>query len=534
MKYKDLKATNPALDIEHLLDLVALYKGGKEFRARITRFLPQNEYEQSTRYTLRQQQAPYRSYVGPIIDKFAASLIASPPNAQVVDEAGSQSDPEEFWLAWRDNVDGNGTNLSEFTREQITDALMKKRAMWVVQLNSDGGPTPESMLEYKERGLGKIALKELETQDVLDWECDATGALLWLMHREVSCPRADPRTSSRNKVIETYTLYDRETTEVFTVEYEKDKPPPEDSEIVGVPTTHGLGQLPIVVFALPDGLWVAERVQDAQVEHFRLNAALSWAIKTTCYAMPVFKTVDNKPPVFGTGKGIQLDILDEIDWFAPPIQHLAVIAEKISTEKDEIYRVVHQMADGVNNNAGTAGRSAASKQIDSASLRVIMQSYSTIARDAIQRTYELAAALRGDKAVKWDISGLDEYAEIDLVALLEAASMTSGLGIPSETFQVHQFWLIVDSMLPNIDEDTRSKIHEEILAGIKIKMAREEEDRKHEVTTRETSAENDALLAHALNRSDPRGLGGSNKSKRPPNSKKNSGGGSGRAPAAAA
>lgn len=532
MKYKLLKATNPALDIEHLLDLVALYRGGKCFRERIARFLPKNEFEEDARYELRKQQAPYRSYVGPIIDKFAASLISAPPSGQVVDEQGAQSDPDEFWTEWRANVDGNGTDLSEFFREQFSDALMKKRSLWSVTAPSDEGVKPASKAEFDERGLGNVVLKELETQDVLDWEADKSGALKWLIHRECERKRNDPRKDSRDKITERFTIYDREAIEVFEIEYEPGKEPQDEADIPSVSRQeHSLGQVPVVVLEMPAGLAVAERIEDNQVEHFRLNAALSWAIKTTCYAMPVFKLIDgNNPPSFGAGKGIILDALDEIDWLAPPVQQLGVIAEKILAEKDEIYRVVHQMADGVNNNASAVGRSADSKAIDSMAMRVIMESYSVLLRDAVQRTYELAAAWRGEK-LNWTVTGLDNYDDIDLGSLLEAATQVNGIGVPSETFEVQMSWLIVDSLLPNLDEKTRTQIHTEIQAGIKQKLKEKEEDRQHELEARE----NEAMLAHALNRTDPRGMNGPAKppgGKRPPDKKKAAPGGGGGRPSA--
>jgi hypothetical protein len=335
-------------------------------------------------------------------------------------------------------------------------------------------------------------------------------------------------------VTETYTVYDREKIETYEVVFKENEPPADDKDILVKKTrNHPLGQIPIVVLALPAGLCVSERVEDNQVEHFRLNAALSWAIKTTCYAMPVFKLIDGgNPPQFGSGKGIILDALDEIDWLAPPVQHLAVIAEKISTEKDEIYRVVHQMADGVNNNAGTVGRSAASKSIDAGAIRVIMESYSVLVRDATLRTYELATAWRGEQ-IDWVIKGMDEFSEVDLAALLEISAVANDNVVPSEMFKIQFAKRIVDGLFPNIDEATRSKIHQELEEGIKRKAKQELEDRDHEVKTREAAVANEAALAHALNRSDSRGMNGSVKSKRTPNAKKDAGSG-GRSPAAAA
>lgn len=481
MLVKTLNQQNPCLDREHLVDLLAMYSGGKRFEKRIQRFLPQNQGESNPKYNKRLQQAPFRSYIGPIIDKFAALLLSSPPNAQVLGEDEAQTEPEEFWLKWRDDVDGSGADCREFFREQFSNALMKKRALWVI--NKPQGEV-DNKKEWDELGMGNVSLKGLESQDVLNWKTDSVGRLEWLVHFESELVQELP-TEEQNKTRATWTIYDRQKTDTYSIVFDTKKGLKEKDDVPLVSSVlHGLDELPIICLVIPDGLWVAERLYSAQLEHFRLSAALSWSFKASCYAMPMFRTQDGKPPAMGEGNAIVLSAKSEdggeegVEWLVPPTNHIDAMRAEIADQKDEIYRVVHQMADSASNSAAATSRSALSKVQDTKSTNIILESYSTLLRDAIQKTYRLAARLRGED-IDWVITGLDRYEGIDLPSLIEVVEGVA-VSIESETFHVEVQSLVVDELLTNIDEQTRGKIRDEIKAGVaeKKKLQREQEQQR--------------------------------------------------------
>jgi len=457
-----LQQTNPEFDQDHLLDLVALYRGGKCFKKRLHRFLPQNEYEPDTTYQKRLGSAKYFNYLGPIIDRFAASLIQIPPTLATSSEAPI----DEFWKAWQSDVDGQGTDLSELARETITDALMKGRTFLAVE-KPEG--TAETLAEWKSRGLGDIRIRELETQCVIDWgNNDDTGELEWLVYHELDQPRKSP-TDKRGATVETWTVYAKDTTSVYQITYKNGERPGIETEVPLVQQTpNTIGRVPVVVFDVGEGMWLAERASDAQVELFTQRSALNWGLKASCYAMAVFHQEDpTTPPVFGVGKGIRLGINDKISWLAPPSAPFDVLAESIDKCREELYRTVHQMADGVSSSASNSAKSAKSKSEDQRATRAILEAYATILRDAIGRIVDLIGALRGDdEASKLSISGLDKFTEIDISDLFDSIEKANEIGMPSDAFQLKERELILDTLMPQLSEQSRGIILEELKGGL--------------------------------------------------------------------
>jgi hypothetical protein len=501
MLYELLNQQNPEFDLLHLQKLQAFYRGSRSIRALIHCFITKNEFEDNKRYAQRKEQAPYLNYTGPIIDKFAAMLMASPPNAQVSKDTGEQDEPGEDWLDWASNVDGNGTDLTQFMREQFTDSLMKKRAIWTLKLPSDEGVPAASLAEWRTRNLGQIQLEELETQDCIDWHCDDKGQLLWLIHHTSETPRETPG-QSRNVVVETWRVFDREVVTTYQIRYKVDEPPKPDQDIpqLGEPWVHGLGECPIITLEMPDGLWVADRIYESQLEHFRISAALSWAFKAACYAMALFYLVDSsKLPVMGEGLGVLLDKDDKVDWLSPPVAHLAIMQSEKAALKDEIYRIIHQMADSSSNNAGTIGRSGVSKSADLFSTRTILESFAQLVRSAIERTYYMAARLRGtDQDVKWSITGLDQFDDLNLAELIEAITGIDAIGMPSNVYQREIRRMVLDAILPNLDEATRAKALDEVEKGMQKLQDQKDAEAQSRIELQQTMVEG-AHVANQLN-----------------------------------
>lgn len=443
-----------------MLDLIAIYRGGKCFHERIRRFLTQNEFETDDSYFRRLNSARYFNYIGPIIDRFAASLIQTPPSVKRED-AGSV---DEFWKSWQSNVDGAGTDLGELAREAITDAMMKRRTFYVVEKPRG---TAETMAEWRASGLGDVRVRELETQNVLDWSCEKSGQLEWLTYYETERPRESP-TVKRNRTIETWTVYTSQDVSVYQISYEDGNRPDTSTEAPLVDRyPHELGRPPIVVFDVFEGMWLAERAYDAQLEHFTQRAALNWALKMSCYAMPVFHLEDaNVPPKMGTGRGLVVGQNDEVSYLAPPAAPFEVVADSVASCREEIYRIVHQMAEGISSKASATARSGDSKRADLIATNTILESYAVVLRDAISKIVDLVCAMRGEDSTVYSVGGLDEFEGVDLAALMESIEKANAIGMPSDTFQAKARGLILDNLMPQISEAERGKILEELSSGL--------------------------------------------------------------------
>lgn len=497
MRVDVLNQKHPTYDVETWAKYDALYRGGPAFRAVIEQFLPKNPEEPIEVYRCRKDEAFYRSYVGPIVDFFGAKLfssslvqrprkktLAGPVAARTAGDAPPNVDP--FYADWKENVTATGRDLTDFARERFTSALVKGRSWWVVEKPDDGGDEPKTKQEWEERGLGRPILGALDNDQVYDFEVDEHDRLLWAIVHTIEMRRRSPG-DSRGTVRETWKIYDRENVETFFVEYDPKGKCPDEAKSDGGAKPHGFSRVPIVRMGFVgskgvrtkicgktvavsgeqlEGLWLVARIADAQVEHFRLSQGLSWNIKRTCYAMPVFKVEDEaKPPTMGAGYYIMIGTKEDYAWAAPPVAHLALMAQEIAAQKDEIYRIANQMAQGVDNNAAAVGRSGQSKQVDQAATEVCLGVYGAVVREPIEETYELLTELRGDD-VTWSIEGLDTFNLADAQSTVETAIQATALSVPSPTFRRETFFRVVDAMLPNVSQDTKDAIRREIGDGI--------------------------------------------------------------------
>jgi hypothetical protein len=154
------------------------------------------------------------------------------------------------------------------------------------------------------------------------------------------------------------------------------------------------------------------------------------------------------------------------------------------------------MADASSNNAGTIGRSGKSKDADLFSTRTILESFAQLVRSAIERTYKMAARLRGtEQDVNWTITGLDQFDDLNLAELLEAIDGAETIGMPSVKYQLEIRRMLLDALIPNADESTRAAIMKEIEDGLEKLQQQKDEQAQAQIDLQKTLVEG----AHAAN-----------------------------------
>lgn len=464
-----LDAKNPAYDAETWADNEALYRGGKSARARFDRFLPKNPSEPTETYALRLKESAYKSYVGSVVDYYVAWLFSASFDVRARDAVTGEpvAKLDDFYAKWKEDVGGD-VDLIDFLRDRLRVALTQECSHWLVEFPGDGGAPPSDRAEYEARELGNARLCPVERSQLYDWECDDHDELLWVIVHDMRYIRPDPR-QERDQIVETWRIYDATDVETFELRYESGKRPPPKTDVASLgKRKHGAVQVPIVTLRLPDGLCVVERTKDAQLEHFRLSNALTWGIKRTCYAMPVFKLKDEQsPPVMGTGYYIQLGAEDSADWMAPPTDHLSATALAADAARDEIYRIAHQMALSVNNRmAAAVSRSGESKEQDALATRVMLNVFGAAIKEAIEETYEILSDGRGDVEVAFSVEGLDAFDTESVSVLLANVGTAQGLGIPSKTFEKEIKIRAALGMVPDADQSVKDAIREEIDEGV--------------------------------------------------------------------
>lgn len=468
MKLEVLNAKHPTYDADRWLQLEALAEGGKKFKSQLGVFLPQNPVEPVDVYQQRRGQAHYRSYMGSIVNLYASWLFASSFSVKAYKRGTEEAveSVDKFYGAFQEDV-GNETELSDFAQERFSSALTTQEAYWLVELPSNEGLEPTDADDFEKRGLGRATLKPIERSEVYDFEEDEQGQLKWVNIHTCYFER-ESWAHARDTVVETWRIYDREEVHTFQVKYSKSKAPKADEDIdpLGPSVKHGFKRVPLVRLKLPQLLCIGEQTFDTQLEHFRLENALSWLIRRTCYAQPLFKLEDGeKPPTMGAGYAIILGTEDEMGWTSPPTAPFDILQKNVDNKREEIYRIVHQMAQAVDNNAETVGRSADSKEIDAASTRIMLNAYGKLVSKAIEETYELMSEVRGDGSYEWSVEGFAGYDTATVGSLIAASKEARALGIPSKTLAKNICTKVAMAMLPEADQRVKDAIRKEIEAA---------------------------------------------------------------------
>jgi gas vesicle protein len=481
MRLDILDSKHPTYNKDRWCQLDALSKGGEHFQKLISTFLPQNPVEPGDVYAQRQAQAHYRSYLSTIVNLYVGWLFASGFSTKAY-QPGTKDPVEDlppFYSEFQEDV-GAETQLSSFMQERFRDALTMQQAAWLIEFPSNDGVEPDTAKDFEDRGLGRATLKAIERHEMFDWEEDEHGELNWVnIHTQFEVRKSWAH--ARNTVVETWRIYEREYVHTFQMEYDKDKGRPRDpkhdvAKIDEAP--HGFKRVPVVRLCIPKELCIGEAVFDTQLEYFRLDNALSWLIRRTCYAQPVFNLDDgeNTPPRMGAGYAILLGKDDKMGWTSPPVAPFDILQKNIDSKREEIYRIVHQMAQAVDNNAETVGRSADSKEIDAAATRIMLNAYGKIVAERIEEMYEIISEARGEEEVVWSIEGFSGYDTATVSSLIGNTIAAAEAMVPSPTFHRELRTKMAMAMMPEVDQTVKDTIRAEIKSASDDVVMRSVED----------------------------------------------------------
>lgn len=459
-----LQDKSPDYDGELWRDYWALYEGGRGFRKRVRNFLPMNPLEPAEVYAQRTREACYRSYLGTIVDYFGALLFTTD---LTYTPEGKETSPEWSTVITEDS-DGKGTNLVQFVRARLIESMVKGRGFWRLDFPANYG-TGESKADADKAGATDVRLRSVQREDILDFEVDDRGKLVWVIVYESTTPRAQPDEERGGVTLHRWWVLDRESSRMFEAAVKKGERLNAELDLKpAVEHAHGLGEVPLVCIDPGAGLWVANRLESAQLEHFRLTSANNWSMRKTCYAMPVFSVGDPedfRPNRMGSGYYLSIGVDESMEWTAPPAHHLAVVRDEILSQKDEIFRLVTQMSLGIDNNAAAVGRSAESKTVDAEAIQVVLRAYGEMVREGMHNTLRMLSRVRGEDD-DWTVEGLDKFDTLPADVLVELLEKVIDFKIPSDTFTSEVMTRTAHAMLPGLDKPTRDAIGKEVAEGV--------------------------------------------------------------------
>lgn len=470
--YKQLNQRHPSIDPKRDELLLALYEGGERLEKLYPDLLKKRPRERDDHHRLRLTEAEYRNYLGPIIDYFRSMLFLSRPvlKAKAPGAAEPTANPGEYWNELREDADGGGTDLDALFAQVLTDAMVTRVGWLRLHIPTDGGDAPTDLADFEARGLGDAWLEHLENGRLLDWDADQAGRLRWAIVHEKEQRRLSIA-DDRSTVVETWEVLTPEGVDTYQIAYKANAKPTDETDIPLVKRTpNRFGAVPLVCLELKPALWIGNRLKSPQLALLRKVSAQNWSLAATAYAMPVAKVdspEDYQKQVTGASYEIVIGKDEDWGWEAPPSDHFDSYDREIKTTKDEIFRVAHQMAMGVDNNAAAVGRTAESKASDHEITRVVLAAFSRKVKETIEYTLDLISTARGEK-LEWSVEGLDDFAGFDIGAFLVQLGLVNEKagGIPSETFQIQAKTRIAEALLKDVDEGVKAQIRQEIKAGV--------------------------------------------------------------------
>jgi len=475
--YEQLCAKHPQYDGKFWKRCRALYSGGKRLLHDpevLHDVFPRHLAEEEYVYKERCRRAYYIPYPGEIIDAISAALFSEKLTVS------ADPEPDEFYAEFFGDCSkpgGKRQSVPELMKEQLITALLCKRAWTLVDL-----PEPTEVVDnYKEQeksGLLDAYACTLDPECVWDWEEDeeGSGELEWVLIHYQSA-RRNGIEAGRDMIKEEWIYYDRTGWKRYKVEYKKDHPPKEKQEIpLDGEGLHSFGRVPIVPFELPDGLWAMGKIESIAVAHLNKRNALTWAEYKSLFPVLTHMQGEENPlipvtgdpnrgtnQVYGIGRVMTFGAGDELKYVGPDAAPFMAAMQDLNNLRDEMHRVLHQMAMSVDNSGAALQRSGDSKQVDQEITSIILRALGQFVRDHVRQVYDMVQVGRKDQEVEWEISGMEKFNEISVGALVDQAAILDTLSIPAPTFQRKWRFMLAKRLLgDNASEEEILQIQKEL------------------------------------------------------------------------
>lgn len=484
LKVKILDQKHPEYDDHGLEQRRALYEGGDRWHELVKHWLPRNPQEKKRMWDLRLKQAGYENNVAPIIDLIAGGLMSQPPVVQ---------DLEGDWVEdFLQNVDLQGNSFATWAQQCLVDALVNRRVWaWV---NAPARPDDmeiRSRADEQQLGLNKPFLVALDSTEVCNWQHDGRGRLLWVMHRAVTSEQ-DSIETERHKVY-TWTYIDARVIRRWVWKPPPSRPhaePRDEEEVTELPPIeHGLGEIPVIEKELRASLHMMGKLQDPATSLLRRQNDYDWALHMAAHPLWWIRTRDDPVEegadeladqtgsvsgasglVLGTGAFLNLDRDADGEDSAGLVEtsgsSYQLHAERITQLREALYRVAHQMAVGADSNSTRALMSGLSKAEDWRATEILLTAYADSLRPFLEEVLRVASLVNSRTSPQTPtVDGLSGWHQEDLQDWLESIPAAPEAMRMSETLHRVVAKEQVHRILPDLDEETRDRINEEIDAA---------------------------------------------------------------------
>jgi hypothetical protein len=497
MRYDVLHQYNPAYQADTWEELYLLYAGGYELLSEAQRFLPQMIGETTARYSERLKVASYMCYLGQIVDFFVANLFSheiqlAPAGPDGVTVAADTS-IDDLYKDLQADIDRKGTSLATLLRSVLTTGLVQGRALIGIDFPGPIDEAPATRAAEEALGLARAYAFEIPPAQLIDWDHDEVdgGFLFAVLKRDIV--RRDGVMGKRGPRVEEYKVWERDLTGKARWTLYRTRPITESTPMRADETvpvvdsgTTTFPKIPILEVIIPPGLWVGNKIGPTAKEHFQRRNILTAAENKSLFAIPFVKLGTEvgapgmdlpseiqqnpnrarDPRIELANKGyLVIGSGDDVGFAEPAGGCYAVVESQLRDLKDEMFRVVHQMAASVSNIGASLGRSGDSKAEDRKATAVVLGALGAIMRDVAKRLFAAISKARGDDLI-WLPSGLDQFDGDARDQVLAEATQIQDVSIPSQTFQKLWMTRLALALLPNLEPQVAAVVREEIDKGV--------------------------------------------------------------------
>jgi hypothetical protein len=439
-----------------------LYTGGEQFRNQAANYLLRRSREPLEVYQERLNRVFYENYIGSIIDWYAATLFRREP---VISVEGENDCGRRYFSSFVEDCDRKGTNLSDFFRRQIQEALICGSSYTLVDFPLPAEPAM-TRADEEASGAASAYLVGYSADDLINWSLDERGEFEWVVLRTAQYRRfsvEDPE-----PVLETrWHYYDRTHYRIYRrlgrVGLMGMGGDSGAIELIaeGVHGLAGLNRVPLFELRLTDGMWLMNKAASLQLEHFNKSNALGWALTMGLFAMPVIFSDKEWNKVVGESYFLQLGANDRYAWSEPEGHVYEIATRNLDRLKEEIYRVSYLLAQAGPTSADGRIISGLSKQRDFAITQEVLRGFGDTVKDVLRKILLAVEQVRADD-LRVSVSGLDEFDIGDFSSEVDDARKLLDLGVGSPTLRRQIYKKLAFKYLCDERQDMKDAIAREI------------------------------------------------------------------------
>lgn len=435
----------------------------------------------------RKERFTYQNILGTALGWYGAAMFKTTPEIFFKDQNDQLLSDEstKFYGKFLDQCDGNGTSFVDFFK-RVFSCLLSYGSAWVLTdlraLGPDEAP-PVTLEEQRSRGLLNPHLILYTPLNVINWQCDSSGSLEWVI---VKVTAEKQEFLQKPILVDTWYYYDRENYRVY-----EDKR--KAGEIV-VPTEgpgriaqliregrHALAdekRVPVRQLLLSEGLWLANRAYLLLIDHLNQDNTLAWSLFMSNLAIPVIiGDVDASNMTNSENGFLQFPAGTTYTWTEPQGNSFVQSATRLDSLREEAFRCMHLQAQGRSMHATPAMQSGRSKVLELAPAKDILTGMGDDVRSHMQSVLTDVAAARQQPDVKPDVRGL-QFEDNMTTEEVFAVSSVLGLRIPSKTFERAIYKKTVRSWMPDANRQQLDVVYKEIDNGPTIDERNEQDLQK--------------------------------------------------------